>query len=104
MAELKLDTAKSKKVVVPRWMQSSSHERSLSDRPRLPIDDLEENGTALDTVKHASSFAYKIRKRTKRRLLECENLRLLAQERGSKGLTPEDLKKILGITEEQEGD
>lgn len=38
---------------IPRWLQCSSY--SLSSRPALKIDELEEDGTALDTVRRRPS-------------------------------------------------
>lgn len=84
-----------KRLSIPRFLEKNTGEYSLSDRPRLPIDDLEENGTALNTVKKTLLYKTRIYKQAKRRLAEMEELRAFAKEKGEKGLQKAGLLNIL---------
>lgn len=55
---------------IPRWLSTVGF--TLSSRPRLPIDELDEGGTALDTVKHRPGQRYKSIKKASKRLREAE--------------------------------
>lgn len=82
-------------VRVPRFLQKVKGERSLSVRPALPIDNLEEDGTALDTVHHSVTYRLKMYRQTRRRLAEMEELRTFAREKDLKGIQKEKLEAIL---------
>ena len=79
----------------PRFLQSSPHERSLSTRPHLPVDDLMDGGTALDTARKLPMHRTKIYKQVKRRIDEMEEFRAFAESKADKALSIEALKDIL---------
>lgn len=57
-------------VKVPKWFQNNSY--SVSVRPHLKIDELDGDGSVLDTVKRRPSQKFQTYKRAGKRLAEME--------------------------------
>lgn len=54
----------------PRWLTNPAF--TVSVRPKLPIDEIEEDGTALDTARPVPPQRYKSIKKAEKRLKEAE--------------------------------
>lgn len=60
----------SKDVKLPRFLQPASF--VVGNRPHLPVDDLEGEGTALDTVHRRPGFIFKTYKKISKKVQEAE--------------------------------
>lgn len=56
--------------ILPKWLTCNSY--TLSSRPRLKIDEIEDYGTALDTARGRPSQRYRNIKKAKKRLVVAE--------------------------------
>lgn len=87
MSDLKLTLTSGSEqpvVQVPKFLQNLDSGFSLSGRPHLPVDDVEEDGTAKDTVKHRPSYKYKTYKRVERKLQDLESwVKFIQDKRGN---------------------
>lgn len=69
---------------IPKWLLGGNY--SLSERPPLRIDELEEDGTALDTVSGRPSHKFKVYKRVKKKLAEAETwVKFIQDKKGIPG-------------------
>lgn len=67
---------------IPKWLKARG--RSFSDRGHLEIDDLEEDGTALDTVPNKPPYKWRTYKQVKRRIAEMEELHEWIEDKAEK--------------------
>lgn len=67
---------------IPKWLKPTGQD--FSQRPELPIDQVEEGGTALDTVRVKPSYRFRTYKKVKRKLKEMEELHEWIEEKGKK--------------------
>lgn len=70
---------------VPKWLRPTG--TLPTGRPELPIDQVEENGTALDTAHGRPSLRFRTYKKVKRRLAEMEELHEWIEKKGVKETT-----------------
>ena len=57
---------------IPKWLKARG--KSFSDRGSLPIDEVEGDGTALDTAPNRPPYKWRTYKQVKRRIAEMEEL------------------------------
>lgn len=55
---------------VPGWLSNTSY--TVSTRPHLPVDDVEEDGTVFNVVKRRPSYRFKVAKKAAKRVAETE--------------------------------
>lgn len=79
---------------LPKFLQTYEEE-IVGRRPKLQVDDLEEGGTALDTVRFRPGYKTRTIKKAKRKLQEAEEFRAFVEQKQAKAITVDQLKAIL---------
>lgn len=78
---------------VPKFLQIKDGQ-TVGTRPKLDIDDITENGTALDVVRKRPLYRTKLIKKLRRQVAELEELKAFAESKGSENISKEELENI----------
>lgn len=78
---------------IPKFLQIQDG-RTVGTRPKLDIDDITENGTALDVVRKRPLYRTKLIKKLRRQIAELEELKAFVDSKGDRNLSKEELENI----------
>ena len=78
---------------IPKFLQIKDGQ-TVGTRPKLDIDDITENATALDMVRKRPLYRTKLIKKLRRQIAELEELKAFVDSKGDRNLSKEELKNI----------